>query len=317
MVKLARIAGLVAALCLVTVAPAHAAFAPDLTVALSPATPGPAPALTVVMAQPATDTAIERFTLALPQGFAATGALGASPCAVASLQTNACPPESQIGAFAGRLGPTVPFAGTIHKTGVASFGMRVSVLDGAVSQTVQGVLTKRANGGLDMKVDQLPALPMTALALRFWGGGHSLVGAPQQCGSYTVDGKFTSRLDELAIDRTLIPITGCAGVPSVLVADVQMTAKAFHAGGSPYGTRTVIAWWASRAVDHTDLRIARRKNGAWRKVGVLVGTGHEGDNLMRWDGRVENRVLEPGHYGVRVRPDGGEPTKRLRFRILR
>jgi len=317
MVKLARIAGLVAALCLVAAAPAHAGFFPDLKVGLAPMTPGASPALTVVMAQPATDTAIERFTLALPPGFTATGALGAAPCPVASLKTGTCQPASQIGAFVGRLGATVPFTGAIHKTGPASFGMRFSVLDGAVTQTIEGLLTKRANGGLDMKLDQLPALPMTLLALRFWGGGHSLIATPQQCGNYTIDGKFTSRLGELAIDRTLMPISGCTGVPAVQVANVRLTDRRFKAGGSIYGTRTVIAWWASRAVDHTDLRIERRKRGRWRKVGVLVATGNAGDNVVRWDGRLKSHTLKPGRYRMRIQPAGSEPAKRVRFRILR
>jgi hypothetical protein len=316
MVKLARIAAVVAAMCLVTAAPAHAAFFPDLKVALTPTTPGASSALTLVMAQPAADTAIERLTLSLPPGFTATGALGAAPCPVASVQTGTCEPASQIGAFVGRLDNATPFTGTIHKTGPASFGMRISVLGGAVTQTVQGLLTKRANGGLDMRLDQLPALPMTLLALRLWGGGHSLIATPQGCGTYTIDGKFTSRLDELAIDRTFIPITGCAGVPTVQVENVRMTEKAFRAGGSLYNARTAIAWWASRAVNHTDLRIERRKDGVWRAAGVLVGTGNPGDNLLRWDGRVKNRKLEPGRYSVLVQPDGSEPAKRLRFRIL-
>ena len=317
MVKLARMAGLVAALCLVAAAPARAGFLPDLKVGLAPPTAGTSPALTATLSQPATDTPIERFTLALPAGFTLAGAPGASACAVSALRVDACQPASQIGAYAGRLGASVWFTGTIHKTGPTSFGMFVSVLDGAVSQAVEGSLTQRASGAIDMKLDQLPALPMTVLALRFWGGGHALARTPGQCGNYTIDGKFTSRLGELAIDRTLMPISGCAGVPAVQVANVRLSARRFKAGGSIYGTRTVIAWWASRAVDHTDLRIERRKRGRWRKVGVLVATGNAGDNVVRWDGRLKSRTLKPGRDRMRIQPAGSEPAKRVRFRILR
>ena len=317
MMKLARIAGLVGALCLVTAAPAQAAFSPHLKVALTPTTPGASPALAIAMAQPATESPIERFTLALPAGFTATGALGAAPCPVAAVQSGTCDPSTQIGAFLGQLGPDVPFSGRIHKTGPASFGMRVSALGGAVTQTVQGLLVKRASGAIDMKLDQLPALPMTALALRFWGAGHSLIATPVQCGNYAIDGKFTSRLGDLAIHRTQVAVAGCAAAPAVAVFDVRMSETAFEAGGNRSGTRTVIAWWASRAVDHTDLRIERRKDGGWRDVGVLVGTGKAGDNVLRWDGRVKNRSLAPGRYAVRVQPDGSEATRRFRFRIVR
>ena len=317
MVKLAHMAGLVAALCLAAAAPAHAAFSPDLKVGLAPPTAGTSPALTAAMSQLSADTPIERFTLALPAGFTLAGAPGASACAVSDLRAGACQPATQVGAFAARIGSHVQFAGTIHKTGPTSFGMFMSVLDGAVSQAVEGSLTRRTSGAIDMKLDQLPAFPITILALRFWGGGHSFIRTPGQCGNYTIDGKFTSRLGELAIDRTLMPISGCAGVPAVQVANVRLSARRFKAGGSIYGTRTVIAWWASRTTDHTDLRIERRKRGRWRKVGVLVAAGNAGDNAVRWDGRLKNRALKPGRYRMRIEPAGSTPAKRVRFRILR
>ena len=317
MVKLARIAGLAAALSLVMAAPAHAGFVPDLTVGLATPTANTSPAVTAVVAQPATDTPIERFTLSLPAGFRAAGAPGASACAPADLDAGACPAGTQIGSYAGRLGANLDFTGSIHKTGSDTFGLFVSLLGGAVSQTVHGSLVPRADGSLDLKLDQLPALPLTILALRFWGGGHALIGTPEQCGNYTIDGKFTSRLGELAIDRTTMPISGCAGMPVVDVANVRMTDRRFRAGGSVHGTRTTIAWWASRAVERTDLRVERRVRGAWRVVGVLVATGNAGKNVVRWDGRLKNRTLRPGRYRVRIQPAGSPPAKRIRFRIVR
>ena len=317
MAKAARIAVLSLALCALTAAPAHAAFFPDLTIALGPATASGNPALTAVISQPATDTPIERFSLALPSGFSIAAAPGASVCATGVLAASACPAASQIGWFDGRLGARVTFAGGIYRTGPSSFGFTVSVLGGAVRQVVQGTLEPRASGALDIKLDQLPALPISMLTLRLWGGQRSLIRAPDRCGTYTIDGKFTSRRGELAIDRTLMPITGCAGVPAVQVANVRLSATRFRAGGSLYGTRTVIAWWASRAVDHTDLRVERRVHGAWRVVGVLVATGNTGDNAVRWDGRVRNRALKPGSYCLRIQPAGSAPAKLVRFRIVR
>ena len=317
MVKLARMAGLVAALCLVSAAPAHAAFVPELTVELSPQTAGSSPALTATISQPATDTAIERFTLTLPAGFQMAQAPGASVCAMSALRSGACPAATQVGAFAARLGQTVPLTGSIHKTGAQTFGLYISVLGGAIDQAVEGSLTKRANGSVDLKLDQLPALPLTILAMRFWGGGHSFVRTPARCGSYALDGKFTSRLGEFALDRTLMTVRGCTGAPLVTVADIRMSETRFRAGGSLYGTRTIIAWWASSAVDHTKVRIERRVQGAWRSLGVLVGTAHPGDNVLRWDGRLKGRLLKPGEYGLRIQPAGTDPAKRVRFRIVR
>jgi hypothetical protein len=317
MMRMARIAVLAIALCAVTAAPAHAAFFPDLTLGLAPATAGGTPTIAAAIAQPSTDTPIERFTLTLPAGFNPTGAPGASACGGAALSAGVCPADSRIGTFLGRVGVNVPLAGGIYKTGPSTFGFRVSLLDGAISQIVQGSIIPRASGALDLKVDQLPALPLTQLQLALSGGRLSFVQAPDQCGAYTIDGKFTSRNGELAVDRTTMAIRGCDGVPSVLVADVRMSERSFESGGSVYGTRTMIAWWMSERVDHTNVRIERRVDGAWRRVGTLVATAWEGENFVRWDGRLNGRELKPGRYGVRIQPAGGEASKRLAFRIVR
>jgi hypothetical protein len=317
MVRMARIAGLAIALCAITAAPAHAAFFPDLTVALAPATAGGTPTLATAIVQPATDTPIERFTLTLPAGFTATGAPGASSCLAASLASGKCSAGARIGTFVGRLGANIPLGGGIYKTGPTTFGFLVSVLDGAVSQTVQGSLTSRASGALDLKLDQLPALPLTELRLGFFDGPLSLVRAPDACGAYTLDGKFTSRTGELAIDRTTMAVRGCDGVPSVLVANVRMSERRFEAGGSVYGTRTMIAWWASEQVDQTNVRVERRVDGVWRRVGTLVATGWKGNNSVRWDGRLKGRELKPGRYALRVQPAGSVAADRVGFRIIR
>jgi hypothetical protein len=313
---MARIVVLAVALCALTAAPARAAFFPDLTIGLAPATAGGAPAIAAVIAQPATDTPIERFTLTLPAGFSAAGAPGATSCGGAALVAGTCPTGSRIGTFFGRLGVNVPLAGGIYKTSATTFGFRVSVLDGAISQVVAGSVISRANGSVDLKVDQLPALPLTQLQLGFSAGPLSPVRAPAQCGAYPLDGKFTSRKGEFAVDRTTVAIRGCDGVPAVLVANVRMSEQSFESGGSIYGTRTMIAWWASDAVDHTNVRIERRVNGAWRRVGKLVASGWKGENFVRWDGRVNGRELKPGRYGMRIQPVGSEAAKRLRFRIV-
>lgn len=316
MVNMARTAGLLAALFLITAAPAQAAFFPNFEVGVAPATVREAPLLVANISQPATDTPIERFTLTLPEGFTSAPAAGATSCDPTTLATGACPAGTQIGSFTGRLGTTVPLAGAISKTGTDSFGFHVSILSGAITQVVHGTLTERANGDLDLEVDQLPALPITSLSLRLWGGQYSFIRTPARCGDYTLDGKFTSRRGELAIDRTTIPIA-CAGTPVIHAENVRFSDRRFKAGGSTYSGRTIIAWWLPRVVDRTSLRIDRRVNGKWRKQGTLVGSGNAGDNSLRWDGRLHGEKLEPGVYGVRIQPAGSGAGERTRFRILR
>lgn len=317
MVKAARAPLLALALCLVAATPAHAAFFPNLTIGLSSGTAAGTPALTATIAQPATDTPIERFTLTLPAGFSTAGAPAAATCTVQAIRAGACSTATRIGAFDGRWGSGAAFRGTMHKTGPNSFALLVSFLGGAVNQVVEGTLVRRANGASDLRLDRLPALPIAGLTLRFAGGPLSLIRTPASCGTYTVDGKFTSRLGELAIDRTLMPIEGCAGMPVVQVANVRLSETRFRAGGSMYDSRTIVAWWASEAVEHTDVRIERRVRGAWRLLGVLVATGNAGDNRVRWDGRLRGRALKPGRYGLRIQPAGSAPAKLVRFRVVR
>ena len=267
MVQMARTAGLVAALFLVIAAPARAFF-PDLSVDLSPPSVDRSPALTATISQPATDTPIERFTLTLPAGFSSATAPGAGTCAPAVLATQACADDSQIGDFTGSLGSTVPLEGTINKTGDDSFGMYVSILGGAISQVVDGSLVRREKGTIDLSVDELPALPITNLVLRFAGGDRSFIRTPARCGDFLLDGKFTSRRGELAIDRSDITIGGCPDVPVIRAENVRFSDRRFKAGNSAYTARTIIAWSLPEEVDHTTVLILRRTDGKWRKVEI-------------------------------------------------
>jgi hypothetical protein len=213
----------------------------------------------------------------------------------------------------GRIGKTIGVSGTIHKLSGNRFAAVVSALDGTVGQVVPGSLAARPDGSLDLKLDQLPALPLTSLSFRFAAGPLSLVTTPAACGEYVVDGKFTSRAGELALDRTKVAVTGCTGVPAVQVANIRMNHTRVRAGD---GYSTIIAWWASRAVDHTNVRVERKVGGRWRVLGVLVTDASAGDNMVRWDGRLRERALKRGAYAVRIQPAGSAPSKRLRFRVV-
>jgi hypothetical protein len=316
MMQRIRIAGLAAALCLIAAAPARADFFPVLGVDLAPPTASTAPGLTATITQPAKDSAIERFTLNLAAGFESIGAPGAQPCSTAALQAAACPPASRIGTVDGLIGDTLGFSGAIHKVSADRFAVVVSTLGGSIGQVVPGSLTKRSDASLDLKLDQLPSLPLTSLTLRFDSGARSLIRTPSKCGSYDVDGKFTSRSGELALDRTVVAVTGCSGVPAVRVANLRLSHRSFRAGGSRLGYRTIIAWWAARGADHTNVRIERQTRRGWHVLGVLVTDAQVGQNIVRWDGRLRDRALKRGSYGVRIQPAGSAPSKLVRFRVL-
>ena len=299
MVPLARITGLAAALCLAAAAPASAAFAPDLTLSVDPTTASSHPAFTATFTQPASESPVERFTLNLGPGFEIAGAPSAQAGDV-------------IGAVKAQIGRGADFTGTIRKLSPDRFEGMLTGLGGSIEQEIQGSIVKRANGSLDLRFDQLPALPFTSLTFSFAGGGLSLIRAPATCGDHPVTGKFTSRAGGLALDLSRLSVTGCDGVPAVQVANVRMSRTAFRPGGY----HTIIAWWAARSVDHTNVRIERRVHGRWRVLGVLVGRGEAGENTVRWDGRLRGRALRRGGYGLRIQPAGSAPSKLARFRIL-
>lgn len=301
------------ALALWAAAHAHADFVPSLQVGLDPPTAAMPAALTTTIAQPPLDTAVERFTLALPAGFTALAAPEASACSLPAIRAASCPAASQIGTVNALVGAAVGFSGTIHKASADKFVLIVSGINGSIKQVVAGSVAKRADGSLDLTLDNLPALALSSLTLSFDGAGRSLVRTPEKCGSYAIDGKFTSRHDELALARTMVDITGCSGVPAIGVTNLRMSRNRFKVG-----RQTIIAWSATRAADHTDVRVERRVKGRWKVVGVLVATAKAGENVLRWGGLVGERPLKPGRYVLRIQPAGSAPAKPpLPFEILR
>ena len=307
----APLIALVCAAFAVVPANASADFVPELAIGLDPATAGAAPTLTATIGQPAADTAVERFTISLPAGFTAYGAPNASNCPLAAIRSGSCPASSQIGTVNGSIGPVISFSGTVHKFRYDRFAVFISGLGGVITQALGGAVTAR-DGGLDLTLNGLPDLPVTSLVIRLDGGGRALVRNPADCGAYAIDGKFTSRDDELALARSLVSITGCSGVPAVSVTNLRMSKTRFRVG-----RQTVIAWSASRATDHTNVRIERKVKGKWRVVGVLVATGKQGENILRWGGRIGERELKPGRYAVRIQPAGSAPAKPpLEFEVL-
>src|SRR3712207_4561250 len=246
---MARVAGLAIALCLGTAAPAWAAFAPELRVGLNPPTAASVPAIDATVSGLAGGAPVQRFTLTLPSRFAPTGAPGTSVCPPASAALGSCVPSARVGVVEGRTVDGTPLAGWINKVAGDQYLAFVSTFGGAVKQVVPVTLARRSSGAVDMKIDQLPALALSTISFRFAGGGHGVLRTPKQCGTYTRDGKFTSRTGELAIARRNVTIIGCDDAPAVAVENVTLSRHRFRPG--PY--RTTIGWTASAAAERTDL----------------------------------------------------------------
>src|SRR3954468_23425878 len=98
-------------------APASAAYAPKLQIALDPATASKPPAITSVVTQQAGETPSKTVKVSFPIGFGPQLGAKVGSCSPADEANQACPPDTQLGtakANATVLGLPAEFSGTVH-----------------------------------------------------------------------------------------------------------------------------------------------------------------------------------------------------------
>lgn len=109
--------------------------------------------------------------------------------------------------------------------------------------------------------------------------------------------------------------------PDVLVPQLQR----LRAGNLRRGRSTTVRYTLSEAATVTlkvERRVKTREKVRWIKVrGTLRRQGRPGNNMTRFDGRLQGRRLKPGHYRlVAVARDAAGnqgPPRRATFRVLR
>src|SRR5256714_12579822 len=155
---------------LVGAAPASAAYAPQFSFSVSPATANTAAAITSTVTQADGETASKTVTVSLPPGFTPNLANKLAACGMFDEAAGTCSADSQMGqASATVLG--IPLNGPVYfggpASGPGSFRLIVILAHPAIGpQKIIGISSLRSDGGLDTVFDNLPPFLATSFTLR-------------------------------------------------------------------------------------------------------------------------------------------------------
>src|SRR4051794_15146478 len=171
MKRIALAAGLAS---LVAAAPASAAYAPQFSFGVSPATANSASAITSTITQADGETASKTVTVSLPPGFTPNLGNKLAACGMFDEAAGTCPAGSQMGqASATVLG--LPFSGPVFFGGPAPApgrsGLFVPLTTPARGpQSPVGISSLRSEGGVDPVFDNPPPFLATSFTLALDGG---------------------------------------------------------------------------------------------------------------------------------------------------
>jgi methionine-rich copper-binding protein CopC len=294
----------IAALALSGAGPASAAYAPQLSFSLNPATAKTPAAITSTVTQAAGETPSKTVTVTLPPGFTANTGNQLSPCTAIQQATGPCPAASQMGQASTTVdvfGMPRMLSGPVYFGGPAdtpgSFRLIVALVDPALGpQTLTGVSSLRGDGSIDTVFDNLPNFLATAFTLALDGGPRALLDTPAACGTLPVKGTFVSQAGEQATATAPITVTGCSATtapsgaapapaaPSRPVAPLRV--------GAARLTRSGVVTFALSTPAKVTVTVTR----AGKRVARRSVAGRTGTNRVRL-----GRRLKAGRYAVSLR----------------
>lgn len=305
----------VALLTAVCAGPAGAAYAPQLTATIDPATPSSPPAITTTIRQAAGESASRKVVVAFPAGFTAPSApIDVVPCPADQQAARACGADSGIGradATAAVLGLPVALTGTVHYAGREGNAVKLVVyLDNAMLDqhvTVVGLITiRRADGGFDATFDDLPDTTTTAFTLALDGGSRSLATTPRACGDYAFAATFTSHAGETATSSAPVTISGCPRRRPA-ISPLELSATRVRVGT---GVRLGVS-----LSEPARVRVIVKGGPRNRKVLDRSFDGEQGDNTVKRFGKT----FPAGRYRIAVTAvdrDGDTGSRKGSFRVL-
>jgi hypothetical protein len=294
-------AGFVAALAsLIAAGGAQAAYAPKLAIKVDPTTPSNPSAITSTITQESGETANKTIKVTFPAGFTVNTQSKITPCTGDQEQSDTCPPGSQVGdataeTALGALSGPVDFESS---NGQLALIVYLNGFGGLVNQKIIGKIAI-VGSRIQTTFDNLPNTPTTSFQLALQGGDKALSRTPATCGKGVFDAAFTSQNDEQAVGQAPVDIEGCASTP--VVSALSVSPKSFRAVSKFSDTQrkgygTTLRWTLSEATNGTRVTVLRRVAGHFRKAGSFIGSGDQGQNTVKWDGRIHSRPLEPGAY---------------------
>jgi hypothetical protein len=302
---LALLAG---ALTVMAAAPACAAYAPHLEATLDPSTPGAASALVLTLRQAPGEGANRTEVLRYPPAFRFNPDFAVPGCPADREAASDCPESSRIGDVSAdtELGS---FSGPLFLTDDFRFVIFLHGFGGLVTQKVEGVFRVASDGYVETVLDGLPPVRSTFAQVRLQAGSRSLLLTPAHCGTYTLEGRFTSHDDETFVSRAPVEIGGCRATPAV----TQLRARA---ASGRIALSWVLASGGEGAAVDLDRRVATRPWVRWRRVRSLAASASSGSNRAVLAG-PGGRRLTPGRYRVTLttRAAGGAPGDSRRTEV--
>lgn len=302
--------GLLAIAIALAAAPAaHAAYAPKLEIQISPNTPDTPVAITSRIIQASGETANKTVKVTFPVGFAASTKNKLKPCTPEQESSNSCPPESQVGtghAETGIANLDGPVFIQLTPTSQLRLAVHLSGLGGLITQKVYGDIVL-SGGRVNTVFDNLPNTATTLFELKLEGGAKALSVNPRTCGPGIFRAEFTSHNDEKATAEAKVEIAGCPTRP--VVSAVSVSPRAFRAvqdfsDTQRRGYSTTLRYSLSEATNGARIKVQKRVGRRWRTAGSFIAGGEQGQNSVKFDGRVRGKPLKPATYRFLVQSTG-------------
>ncbi len=278
---------------LVAAAPAPAAYAPQFSFKIDPATADTAAAITSTVTQAVGETPSKTVTVTLPTGFTPNAGSKLGVCSADLEAALACPAESKMGsasATVSAFGLTPTLSGPVYFGGPSgrSFRLIVVLADPAIgNQKLIGISTLRDDGAIETVFDNLPPFLATAFTLTLDGGDRALVKTPAKCGTLPVSAAFVSQTGETATGSAPTAITGCTasgtapGTTGSTTGSTSPSAPALRIGAAKLARAGTVTFTLSAPA-----RVTVTVTRAGRRVAKKTVTGRRGTNRVRLGRRV-------------------------------
>ena len=312
-----RICVAATATALVCAGPASAAYAPQFSISVSPATPSSAAAITSTITQADGETPSKTVTVVLPPGFTPSGYNTLGVCSTFEEAAGTCPAASQMGNASATIvafGLVRMLSGPVYFGGPAatpgSFRLIAVLVDPALGpQTLDGTSTLRSDGSVATVFDNLPNFLATAFTLALDGGTRALLTTPAACGTYPVTAAFVSQTGEQASGSAPVTIGGCLATTGAAPSAPAVAPGELLRVGAARLTRAGVASFTLSAPAKVTVTVTR----AGRRVGRRTVAGHAGANRAK-----VARRLRAGRYVVSlsaVDAAGRTVTRRTTLRV--
>jgi hypothetical protein len=229
---------------------AGAAYSPSVSLTVpAEGGPGSPAAVSAVVTQPANDDPTRTIEARLPGTFGFNSAFVSAGCSAADEAKSACPDSARIGSIA----VSSPFGeatGSVFLTEDFRLLVMVNAYGGLVRFTSEGLMQVLPGQEIIVRFDNLPALPVTRMALAMDGGARTPLALPRDCGTSEIAAVLTSHGGEVRESVHPVVVSGCRDLPRV--GRVRVRGR-------------VVSWGRDGL---TEVRLLRRSGAVWRSVWV-------------------------------------------------